>query len=72
VIGGHGAFMIAIDDYEGFAEAIQRKLASEIAGFIPSRFATRELASSLLCPLDQSDSVRQCARARSLPPPPVR
>ena len=27
VIGGHGAFMIAIDDYEGFAEAIQRKLA---------------------------------------------
>jgi hypothetical protein len=41
VIGGHGAFMIAIDDYEGFAEAIQRKLVSEIAGIIPSRFAAR-------------------------------
>jgi hypothetical protein len=41
VIGGHGAFMIAIDDYQGFAEAIQRKLVSEIAGIIPSRFAAR-------------------------------
>jgi len=40
VIGGDGAFMIAIDDYEGFAEAIQRKLVSEIAGVMPSRFAT--------------------------------
>jgi len=33
--------MIAIDDYEGFAEAIQRKLVGEIAGIIPSRFAAR-------------------------------
>ncbi len=33
--------MISIDDYEGFAEAIQRKLVSEIAGIIPSRFAAR-------------------------------
>ena len=41
VIGGHGAFMIAIDDYEGFAEAIHRKLVSEIAGIMPSRFAAR-------------------------------
>jgi hypothetical protein len=64
--------MIAIDDYEGFAEAIQRKLVSEIAGIIPSPFAARELASSLLCPLGQLDSVRQWARARSLPPPPAR
>jgi hypothetical protein len=41
VIGGSGAFMIAIEDYEDFAEAIQRKLVSEIAGIIPSRFAAR-------------------------------
>ena len=48
VIGGHGAFMIAIDDYEGFAEAIQRKLVSEIAGIIPSRFAARHWPSDWL------------------------
>lgn len=35
VIGGHGAFMIAIDDYGDFADAIQRKLVSEIAGIVP-------------------------------------
>ena len=41
VIGGHGAFMIAIDDYDDFAEAIRRKLVSEIAGIPPSRVAAR-------------------------------
>ena len=42
VIGGHGAFMIAIEDYDDFADAIQRKLVSEIAGLPPTaRFAAR-------------------------------
>lgn len=33
VIGGTGAFMIAIDDFESFAHAIVNKLIKEIAGF---------------------------------------
>jgi hypothetical protein len=39
VIGGPGAFMIAIDRYEQFAPAILRKLVAEIAGVAPARFA---------------------------------
>ncbi len=42
VIGGPGAFMIAIESYDQFAEAILRKLVSEIAGIPPHRFAGRE------------------------------
>jgi len=33
VIGGTGAFLIAIDDFESFAHAIVNKLIKEIAGF---------------------------------------
>ncbi|MCM0021727.1 MAG: DUF1194 domain-containing protein, partial [Tagaea sp.] len=33
VIGGPGAFVIAIDDFESFAYAIVNKLIKEIAGF---------------------------------------
>jgi hypothetical protein len=32
VIGGPGAFVISIDDYENFANAILNKLVTEIAG----------------------------------------
>jgi hypothetical protein len=32
VIGGAGSFLIAIDSYDRFAEAIVRKLVTEIAG----------------------------------------
>lgn len=39
VIGGPGAFMIAIDRYEQFAPVILRKLVAEIAGAAPARFA---------------------------------
>jgi len=39
VIGGPGAFMIAIDRYDQFAPAILRKLVSEIAGTGPARHA---------------------------------
>ena len=35
VIGGPGAFMIAIRDYDQFADAIIRKLIAEIAGLLP-------------------------------------
>lgn len=35
VIGGPGAFLIAINDYDQFAEAIVRKLVAEIAGLLP-------------------------------------
>ena len=38
VIGGPGAFVIAVKNYDGFAEAIVRKLVLEIAG-IPVRHA---------------------------------
>ena len=36
VIGGPGAFLIHIDDFASFAEAITRKLVSEIAGTPPT------------------------------------
>jgi len=35
VIGGTGSFMIAVRDWEGFAEAVRRKLVLEIAGREP-------------------------------------
>ena len=42
VIGGPGAFMIAIDSYEQFADAIRRKLITEISGLpAPPRLAAR-------------------------------
>ena len=37
VIGGPGAFLIHIDNFESFAEAITRKLVSEIAGTPPEK-----------------------------------
>ncbi len=41
VIGGPGAFMIAIDSYDQFAEAILRKLLTEISARPAGRFAGR-------------------------------
>jgi hypothetical protein len=44
VIGGPGAFVVAAKDYETFAEAILKKLITEIAGRpLPSRRADRVL-----------------------------
>ncbi len=37
VIGGPGAFMVPAKDYDAFAEAILKKLISEIAGVAPGR-----------------------------------
>ncbi len=37
VIGGPGAFMIVVDDFEAFAEGIRKKLILEIAGARPDR-----------------------------------
>ena len=41
VIGGPGAFMIAIDGYDQFADAILRKLLTEIAALPAGRLAGR-------------------------------
>ena len=41
VIGGPGAFVIAAKDYETFAEAILKKLITEIAGKSPGKIARR-------------------------------
>jgi len=41
VIGGSGAFVIAIDDFESFAYAIRNKLLKEIAA-LPSTVAVAE------------------------------
>jgi hypothetical protein len=41
VIGGPGAFVIAAARYETFADAILKKLITEIAGAAPAQFATR-------------------------------
>ncbi|WP_244501797.1 DUF1194 domain-containing protein [Stappia sp. ES.058] len=35
VIGGPGAFMIPVDDWDQFAEAVRRKLVLEIGGLMP-------------------------------------
>ena len=42
VIGGSGAFLIAVEDFHSFADAITRKLVAEIAG--TSGAASRRLA----------------------------
>jgi uncharacterized protein DUF1194 len=39
VIGGPGAFMIPVKDYDGFADAVLKKLINEIAGTRPLTFA---------------------------------
>ena len=41
VIGGPGAFVVAAKDYETFAEAILKKLITEIAGTTPGKVARR-------------------------------
>ena len=41
VIGGPGAFVVAAKDYETFAEAILKKLITEIAGKKPGKIARR-------------------------------
>ena len=41
VIGGPGAFVVAAKDYETFAEAILKKLITEIAGTTPGKIARR-------------------------------
>ena len=41
VIGGPGAFVVAAKDYETFAEAILKKLITEIAGTSPGKVARR-------------------------------
>ena len=46
VIGGPGAFMIAIQDFTGFADAIRRKLILEIAGRTDGRTPNPKLAAS--------------------------
>jgi Protein of unknown function (DUF1194) len=46
VIGGPGAFVVPIDDFNGFDEAMIRKLISEIAGAPPKRVETGALAPS--------------------------
>ena len=44
VIGGPGAFMIAAESYETFADAVLRKLILEIAAIDPERPNEREIA----------------------------
>jgi hypothetical protein len=39
VIGGPGAFLLQVENFETFAEAITRKLVSEISG-VPTRQQT--------------------------------
>jgi hypothetical protein len=41
VIGGPGAFVVAAKDYETFAEAILKKLITEIAGTTPGKITRR-------------------------------
>jgi hypothetical protein len=37
VVGGPGAFLVAADSYDAFAEAFQQKLRLEITGLAPGR-----------------------------------
>jgi Protein of unknown function (DUF1194) len=46
VVGGPGAFVVPIDDFNGFDEAMIRKLISEIAGTPPKRVETGALTPS--------------------------
>ena len=41
VIGGAGAFLVAVDDFDSFALAVRRKLILEIAGSRPREFEGR-------------------------------
>ena len=45
VIGGPGAFMIPVNDWSQFPEAVRRKLELELAGPTPPLWATEEAAS---------------------------
>lgn len=43
VVGGEGSFLLQVEDFASFAQAMQQKLLNEIAGFPPqSRTAGRE------------------------------
>jgi hypothetical protein len=42
VIGGFGAFVVGIDSYDNFADAIINKLVTEIAGTTPPRLASTD------------------------------
>lgn len=44
VIGGPGAFMIPVNDWEQFPEAVRRKLVLELAGTVPLRQAAAAAA----------------------------
>jgi hypothetical protein len=46
VIGGPGAFVVAIDSYDNFADAILNKLVTEIAGIAPDFPRGSSLASA--------------------------
>jgi hypothetical protein len=48
VIGGPGSFLIAIDNYDQFAEAIIRKLVTEIAS-LPAETASERHANAIVC-----------------------
>jgi hypothetical protein len=45
VIGGPGAFVIAARDYEAFADAILKKLITEIAGLVPRTRSSHHVAA---------------------------
>jgi hypothetical protein len=45
VIGGPGSFVISVDSYDNFADAILNKLVTEIAGIAPKSLASDDLAS---------------------------
>jgi Protein of unknown function (DUF1194) len=45
VIGGPGAFVIAVDSYDNFADAILNKLVTEIAGIAPKSVTGGKLAA---------------------------
>ncbi len=54
VIGGPGAFMIPARNYDTFAEAILKKLITEVAGTAPGKSALRSKAEIVACRLDVS------------------
>ena len=62
VIGGKGAFVVPIDDFNSFADAMTRKLVNEIADAHPTGAGVRRVqtASTLLQPrpLQEAGSIR--------------
>lgn len=46
VIGGQGAFVVSVDSYDNFADAILNKLVTEIAGTAPGSSESAALAST--------------------------